>query len=191
MTIIKRFIRKLYAWAMRPEYQFGAIGDNGFIGEGSWLHNENCMFIGNEYRIGNNASMSCYTEYGGTKLKPHLKIGDRFLAGQYLKILCAGNIVIGNDVTFGGNVFISDENHGLSPLTPNYLDNDLMVKNVTIGDGVWIGEGVKILPGVNIGKKTVIGAGSVVTNDIPAYTIAVGNPCRVIKKWAGDKWENI
>ncbi len=57
---------------------------------------------------------------------------------------------------------------------------------VKIGDGCWIGGGVIILPGVSIGKGTVIGAGSVVTKDIPSNCVAVGNPCRVIKRINGE-----
>jgi acetyltransferase-like isoleucine patch superfamily enzyme len=55
--------------------------------------------------------------------------------------------------------------------------------DITIKDGVWVGFGTLILPGVTIGEKAIIGAGSVVTKDIPAYTIAVGIPCKPIKKW--------
>lgn len=66
-------------------------------------------------------------------------------------------------------------------------------KDIIIEDGVWIGFGVMVLPGVTIGKKSIIGAGSVVIKDIPPYCIAVGNPCKPIKKWNFEKcvFENI
>lgn len=60
---------------------------------------------------------------------------------------------------------------------------------ITIGSHVWIGGGVQILPGVKIGSNVVIGSGSVVTKDIPDGVIAVGNPCRVIRKIAEEDWE--
>ena len=86
-------------------------------------------------------------------------------------------------------MFISDENHGMSPLTDNYRMNPLETKEVVIGDGCWLGEKSCVLPGVHIGKKTIIGAGSVVTKDIPDYCIAAGNPCKVLKTWDHEKEE--
>lgn len=115
--------------------------------------------------------------------KSKITIGDFFCGGNDLKILCCGSVNIGNDVTCAGGVFITSENHGLNPLTPSFNDNKLERSNVTIEDGVWLGEKVIVLPGVTIGKKSVIGAGSVVTKSVPPYCIAVGNPARVVKKW--------
>lgn len=114
-------------------------------------------------------------------------IGDNFCGSNDLKILSCGLVKIGSNVTCAGNTFITSENHGLNPLTLSFNDNELQSTNVIIEDGVWIGEKVIILPGVTIGKKSVIGAGSVVTKNIPAYSIAVGNPARVIKKWNFEK----
>lgn len=72
------------------------------------------------------------------------------------------------------------------------MDQKLSCKNVIIDDGCWIGEKVCILPGVRIGKKSIIGAGAIVTKSIPDYSIAVGNPARVIKYYNFDKkrWES-
>ena len=72
--------------------------------------------------------------------------------------------------------------------------NDLEIsKGVTIGNGVWIGNNVVILGGVNIGDKAIIGAGSVVTHDVPAYSIAAGNPARIIKTYDKENncWVNV
>lgn len=65
-----------------------------------------------------------------------------------------------------------------------------MINEVVIEDGVWLGQRVCVLPGTHIGKNSIIGANSVVTHDIPAYTIAVGSPARIIKKWdyVNKKW---
>ncbi|RGL06959.1 acyltransferase [Bifidobacterium pseudocatenulatum] len=89
-----------------------------------------------------------------------------------------------NDVLLASNVFITDYNHGMSPVANSYLDNPLDISDgVIIGSGAWIGNNVIILGGVSIGEKAVIGAGAVVTKSIPAYSIAVGNPARVIKQY--------
>ena len=106
------------------------------------------------------------------------------------------SVKIGNDVLFASNVFISDHTHGSysgdmqsNPLQPPN-EREIVCGNVEIGDKVWIGENVAVLLGVSIGESSIIGANSVVTKDIPAFSIAVGSPARVIKTWdkAAEKW---
>ena len=99
-------------------------------------------------------------------------------------IQCAYKVIISDNVLVASNVFIIDYNHGLSPETESYLDNSLELSDgVFIEDGVWIGNSAIILPGVRIGKKSIIGAGSVVSSDIPSYSLAVGVPAKVIKRY--------
>lgn len=116
-------------------------------------------------------------------------IGHDFHATRYLIIQCAGRITIGGDVLIASNVFIIDFNHGMSSWSMNYLFNELEVSDIEIGDGVWVGNNVIILSGVHIEEKTIIGADSVVTKDIPLYCLAVGNPARIIKKF--DSHDNV
>ena len=102
--------------------------------------------------------------------------------------------MIGSNSMFGSSCFISDENHGMDPAdSKRYECQPLQLSTVIIGENCWIGEKAIILPGVTIGDNAVIGAGSVVTRDIPANTIAVGNPARVIKSFNYDKreWETV
>lgn len=148
------------------------------------LVNPQFMKIGSNIAIGKGFILHCFhTE----KTKPQLVIGDNFWARDNLTIFCAEKVVIGKDVTLAKDIFISDENHGINPMTDSYRKNPLETKEVVIGDGCWLGEKVCVLPGVCIGKKTIIGAGSVVTKDIPEYCIAAGNPCKVIKMWNHNK----
>ena len=88
-------------------------------------------------------------------------------------------MTIGDDCFVGPNVSIYTACHSTDPVERNTRCE--WARPVTIGDNVWIGGSVTILPGVTIGDNVTIGAGSVVTHDIPSNTIAVGNPCRVIK----------
>jgi len=108
--------------------------------------------------------------------------------------LGGGKIDIGTNVLIASHVLITSENHSIDPeCNIEYMNQPLLCSDVKIEDGCWIGEKVCILPGVTIGKKSVIGAGSVVTKNIPAYCIAVGNPARIIKKYDFDshKWIKI
>ncbi len=124
----------------------------------------------------------CYIElpfranWGGK----HLHFGNHVYANFNLTIVDDGHIYVGNSVMFGPNVTIATANH---PIQPELRAKGLQYnKDVRIGDNAWIGAGTVIVPGVTIGENSVIGGGSVVTRDIPANTVAVGNPCRVIRE---------
>lgn len=102
--------------------------------------------------------------------------------GTYINFNCNfvddGKIKIGKRVMFGPAVTIATVGHPLAPNMREYMYTD----PVTIEDNCWIGANVTICPGVTIGENSVIGAGSVVVHDIPANSIAVGNPCRVVRQ---------
>lgn len=98
----------------------------------------------------------------------------------------SGPVTIGDHVMIGPDVSIHTVGHRFDDLNrPMRLQGDLPAEPVTIGDDVWIGRGVIVLPGVTVGAHAIIGAGSVVTRDVPEYALAAGNPARVI----GDRRE--
>lgn len=107
-------------------------------------------------------------------------IGDHFYANFNMVLVDDGEIHIGNNVMFAPNVTISTTGHPVHPALRAHGTQFSLP--VYIEDNVWIGSNVVILPGVRIGKNSVIGAGSIVTKDIPANVVAVGNPCRVLRK---------
>ncbi len=119
-----------------------------------------------------------------------LTFGENVQLNDYVHIAAIDSVCIGNNVLIASKVFISDHGHGAygfsdrhdSPVTTP-ASRQLEVRPVVIEDNVWIGELVSILPGVTIGYGSVIGAGSVVTKDIPSLCIAVGNPAKVIKRY--------
>jgi galactoside O-acetyltransferase len=124
----------------------------------------------------------CYIEpplranWGGA----NVILGNRVYANFNLTLVDDGPITIGDSVMFGPNVVITTAGHPVHP--------DLRVRAaqynlpVVIGNNVWIGSGAQIMPGVTIGDNTVVGAGSVVTRDLPANVVAFGVPCRVIRE---------
>lgn len=125
---------------------------------------------------------NCYIEpplrsnWGGK----HVHLGKHVYANFNLTLVDDTHIYIGDYTMIGPNVTIATASH---PILPELRDKNLQYNMpVHIGKSVWIGAGVIIVPGVTIGEGTVIGAGSVVTKDIPANVVAVGNPCRILRK---------
>lgn len=116
-----------------------------------------------------------YANWGGK----HVHIGKQGYINFNLTMVDDGNIYIGDYVLIGPNVTIATAGH---PIQPDLRRKGLQYNaDVRIGNNVWIGAGALILPGVTIGDDTVIGAGSVVTGDIPSGVVAVGNPCKVMR----------
>lgn len=112
----------------------------------------------------------------------NIEIGDNFYSNHNLIILDTTTVKIGNNVMIGPNCGIYTAGHPENVEIRNYgLE---YAKPITIGNNVWIGGNVVILPGVTISDNSIIGAGSIVTKDIPSNVIAVGNPCTVKRKIA-------
>ena len=116
-----------------------------------------------------------YCDYGS-----NIRVGRRFFANFNFTVLDEAPMTVGDDCFIGPNVSIYTACHSTDPVERNSRRE--WAKPVTIGDNVWIGGSVTILPGVTIGSNVTIGAGSVVVKDIPDGCVAVGNPCRVVKR---------
>lgn len=110
----------------------------------------------------------------------HSHFGNFVYANFNLTLVDDTDIYIGDNVMFGPNVVVATAGHPVDPeLRRKVAQFNIPVR---IGNNVWIGAGAILLPGVQIGDNSVIGAGSVVTKDIPANVVAVGNPCRVLRE---------
>ena len=125
-----------------------------------------------------------HCEYGR-----HIFLGNRFIINMNCTFVDNHRIDIGNDVLIASNVQIYTATHSVLPaqrLVPEGDDADgfcrTLARPVRIGDGAWIGGGAILLPGVTVGERSVVGAGSVVTRSIPPGCVAVGNPCRVVRR---------
>ena len=116
-----------------------------------------------------------YCDYGS-----HIEVGKNFFANYNCMIIDVAKVKIGDNCQMAPNVAIYTAGHPVHPASRNTAYEYGI--EVTIGDNVWLGGNTVIVPGVHIGSNTVIGAGSVVTKDIPDWVIAAGNPCRVIRK---------
>jgi acetyltransferase-like isoleucine patch superfamily enzyme len=108
-------------------------------------------------------------------------IGDRTIIGMGNVII--GPVTIGNDVMFAQNITVSGLNHGYQDVTMPPSEQKVETAQIFIGDSVWIGANSVITAGVTLGKHVVIGGGSVVTKSVPDYSVAVGNPAKVVKQY--------
>ncbi len=109
----------------------------------------------------------------------NIEIGDNFFANHNTVILDGAKVKFGNNVYVAPNCGFYTAGH---PIDAEQRNQGLeYAKPITIGNDVWIGAGVHVMPGVSIGSNVVIGAGSIVNKDIPSNSVAVGNPCKVIR----------
>ncbi|MDT0425270.1 maltose acetyltransferase domain-containing protein [Streptomyces evansiae] len=123
----------------------------------------------------------------GAELRPplhldygsHLRIGARTFVNYGLTALDVADITIGADCQLGPYVQLLTPTHPLEPGPRR--EKWESARPITLGDNVWLGGGVLVLPGITIGENSVVGAGSVVTKDIPPNAVAVGNPARVVR----------
>lgn len=129
-----------------------------------------------------------------------LILGDNIQINDFVHICAIDKVEIGDGCLLASHIYISDNSHGRYKGGPDDSSPEMQPDNreyltgpVRIGKNVWIGEGVIIMPGVTIGDGCVIGAHSIVTKSIPQYSIAVGSPARVIKKYnpKTKRWEKV
>ncbi len=134
-----------------------SIGRDVFVGSGAW------------FSIGPDA---------------RLTIGDRTHINRFFVLACVGEVTIGSNVVMADRVFIGDTNHGYADITtPIQFQPMGPPRPVVIEDDCWLGINVCVLSGVRIGRHSVIGANSVVTRDVPAFSVACGNPAVVVKRY--------
>ena len=131
---------------------------------------------------------------------PSLSFGKNVQINDFVHIVSMDSVFIGNNVLMASHIFISDNSHGsykgdendsnpeIAPIKRDYPTSPIIV-----GDNSWICEGVMIMPGTTIGRGCIIGAHSIVRGSIPDYSIAVGNPAKVVKRYNFDsnRWERV
>lgn len=180
-----------YYWNGFKILRFSHFGKGSTILKGLIVNSPQSINIYNNVRIGRYARFSCYSS---KSKKGRICIGDNSYICDYFSVLTADDVIIGNDTLFASFVTILGENHGINPdCDLKYGLQDLTGGKVVVKNNCWIGEKVIILPGVTIGDWSIIGAGSVVNKSIPPYSIAVGNPAKVIKRYnfESKKWERV
>jgi maltose O-acetyltransferase len=159
-------------------YGFAQFLPGGFIGRELGCRAFRRMICSRIFKFsGNNINIEKGAYFGTGE---NIEIGDN--SGIGINCSVQGAIRIGKDVMMGPEVIILTVNHKFDQLdTPMWKQGHLAAKPVIIGDDVWIGTRAIILPGVHIGSGSIIGAGAVVTKNVPDYAIVGGNPAKVVK----------
>ncbi len=177
---------------------FGRIGNSVYIQEGVEFLNASNMEVADGVHIFKGARLDARGHQNnkiifesqvaiernvdiGALVHTSVRVKEKTFIGPGVCIAGPGDIVIGKSCLIAAHVGIFANNHNFSDPNRNITEQGVTSKGITIEDDCWLGHAVTVLDGVTIGQGSVIGAGAVVTKDIPAYSVAVGTPARVIK----------
>jgi acetyltransferase-like isoleucine patch superfamily enzyme len=157
------------------------------------LYGEEYIELGEGCIIGPYCSLSAGVMPGHViDHSPVVTIGDRVLIGKGSGIVGHDTVEIGDDVFTGHHVYITDANHGYEDTSSPIGKQFAAPRPVRVGSGSWLGHGTVVLPGADIGRNVAVGAGSVVTGTLPDFSVAVGNPARVIRRYVdGQGWVRV
>jgi acetyltransferase-like isoleucine patch superfamily enzyme len=180
-----------YFWAIRAiiyKTQFEKVGKLSYIGKPICLEGKKGIKIGEKVRIYPGARIETYGAEGSIYIKDNVSIGQNF---HITSSNC--ELVIGEDTTISGNVFITNIDHDYKEIGIHILKQNFLTKETRIGENCFIGYGVAIQAGTILGKQCIVGANSVVRGEFPDYSVIVGVPAKVIKRYNPDsgEWEKI
>jgi acetyltransferase-like isoleucine patch superfamily enzyme len=173
---------------IKNRFLFGAYGKDVFIAPGVLVNRPRYVHLGNHVRIQRNASINLHPSDKGAQ-EGLLFIGDGVMISQGCIISALNRITIEENVIIGPNVMIIDNTRIPGDIRVSIKDQKLKIGRVHIGADSFIGYSACIMPNVTIGKRCVVGALSVVNGDIPPYSLAVGSPARVVKRFDFEKTE--
>ncbi len=189
MSIFRK-IKNYYYWHVMKKYSI-IIAKKFKSCENTVCFEKHLKIVGGEYiTIGENSSIQQFTyltawdNYRHQTFTPKLVIGKNCNIGAFNHITCVDSIIIGDGLLTGKWVTITDNSHGSTSYDNLIIppsERNIYSTPICIGKNVWIGDKATILPGVSIGDGAVIAANSVVTKDVPSFSVAAGNPARIIK----------
>jgi acetyltransferase-like isoleucine patch superfamily enzyme len=186
----RRFLR----WAAKETLSdhLGHIGAESVAYPPALIVGHRLIHIGDDVVIHPGSFLSVVDARTAERDEPRLTIGDGTRIGNDMVIACCGRVEIGNRVLTADRVYIGDTYHEYRDVTRPVLDQGLgEPRPVTIGDGSFLGVNSAVLPGVTLGAGAYVAANAVVTDDVPAHALVVGNPARVVRRWDGAAWVDV
>jgi acetyltransferase-like isoleucine patch superfamily enzyme len=173
---------------IKNRFLFGAYGKDVYIEPGVVINRPRFVHVGNRVRIKRNTSINLHPKDKKSN-EILLFIGDNVMISESCFISACNRIVIEENVGISPNVMIIDNSRKIGDISRPSKEQELKIGHVHIGADSWIAYGACVMPNVTIGKHCIIGALSVVNKDIPAYSVAVGAPARVVKRFDFDRRE--
>jgi acetyltransferase-like isoleucine patch superfamily enzyme len=159
---------------------FAAFGPRSVLQPPVRLAGERWISIGADVFVGRGSYLQVLADDAGAAGR--LEVGDGTRVTGSCVLSAVRSVRLGRDVLLATNVYIADHRHAFEDLSRPVLAQGVeQVAPVEIGDGAWLGQNVVVGPGVHIGRGAVVGANSVVLDDVPAHTVAVGAPARVVR----------
>jgi acetyltransferase-like isoleucine patch superfamily enzyme len=177
--------------ARRLRFKFKAAGPKSRLEWPIKVQGAKYINLGKGVIIAWNGYLCAIENYFGQQFQPEIHIDDHTYIGNNSHLVACRRIAIGKSVLVADGVYISDNLHGYQDIHTSILRNPMLVPGeVSIGDSSWIGENVCIFGDVQIGKHCVVGANSVCTRSLPDYSVAVGAPARIIRRYdpAREAW---
>lgn len=166
---------------------FGSFGFFSYIGKPVFLYGISKIHIGKNVRIFPHIRLEVHGN------ESRIEIHDDVRIGQNVHITSGARLIIGRSTTILANTFITNVDHDYSEIGVNILDQKMIIKETRVGENCFIGIGVAIQAGTTLGKQCIVGANSVVRGTFEDYTVIVGSPAKVVKKYNFEtqKWEKI
>ena len=202
-----KIFNRLEQWSQADLPRFATRPKNLTIARPRRISSPERISIGDDVYLGPGSLLTVSTRYPGSAILPRgmsvdfqqtfdasIVIGNRVTSTGGLTVGAFVSITIEDDVLLAGNVMISDALHGYETAETPYKYQPMgRIAPILVKRGCWIGQNVVVMPGVTIGEFSIVGANSVVTADIPARSIAVGAPARVIRRWndADKRWGSV
>jgi acetyltransferase-like isoleucine patch superfamily enzyme len=165
------------AWQRR----FGSMGAASVVKKPRLITSPDRIFIGDGVFIKRSARLEVVPPARGAKSLGRILIANDVQVEEFIHVAAAEEVAIGPGTSIGSYAYITDHDHGRPVQGQHVLDAPLLIKPTRIGARVWIGERACILKGVTIGDDAVVGAGAVVTKDVPTGAIVAGVPARIIR----------
>jgi len=180
-----------YSWLYRQLLRH--VGKGAYISPFIESKNINCVSLGSHSSICRNTRLIAIKRYGTQSFNPHINIGNNVLVGVGCTLSCVNSIDIGHDVTIGDHVYIADSHHDYSNPKLGIIQQPLLPGKISIGEGAWVGYGAFIAGDISLGEHSIVGANSVVTRSVPAFTVVVGAPAKPIKRYCheSNQWIKI
>ena len=180
-----------YFWVIRAilyKARFEKFGNLSYIGKPLILAGTKRVRVGNRVHIYPGIRIETYGEGGKITIEDNVSIGQNFHI-----ISCDSEIVIGKDTTISGEVFVTNLDHDYRKIGVHILKQEHLTKETRIGQNCFIGHGVAIQAGTILGKQCIVGANSVVRGEFPDYSIIVGTPAKVVKRYNlnSGEWEKV